>query len=322
MLHVFELIERGARSPDTTVLITGESGTGKELAAKAIHQKSDRREGNFVAVNCTAFQESLLESEFFGHKKGAFTGADSDKRGLLEWAGGGTIFLDEIGDMPLPLQAKLLRFLEDRTFRRVGDTRERRSDARIVSATNKAIKTMFKEGSFREDLYYRLSVYPIELPPLRARREDIEMLTERFLDELCEKFRKSPKRVSPEAMEALRAYAWPGNVRELRNVIERLLFMVDEREILPEHLPKEINPHGRAVTLERGFTDLPYASAKKRFNESYICQLLSRHDGVVSHSARHAGMDRANWRRLMRRYGINTENYRDFLTGKTDPSRA
>ncbi len=323
MQEVFELIRKGAtKSPDATILITGESGTGKELAAKAIHQKSPRHEGPFVPVNCTAFQESLLESEFFGHEKGAFTGADTAKPGLFEVARDGTVFLDEIGDMPLQLQAKLLRFLQNHKFYRVGGIRERYSNVRILAATNKNLLEVVKEKRLREDLYFRLNVFPITLPPLRKREEDIPLLAEHFLGELCAKLRLPPKTLSDEAASALGKYSWPGNVRELRNVVERLLIMVDAdaKEIRPSHLPEEIVPRPASSPPPSMLTNLPYTEAKQtfldRFNVNYICTMMERCEGIVSRAARTASMDRANWRRLMRRYDITTENFHD-----RDPSR-
>ena len=318
MLEVFDLIRKGATiSPDATILITGESGTGKELAAKAIHQKSPRCNGPFVPVNCTAFQENLLESEFFGHEKGAFTGADSAKPGLLEVARDGTVFLDEIGDMPLQLQAKLLRFLQNHKFYRVGGIRERHSNVRILAATNKDLKEVVKEKKLREDLYFRLNVFPIKLPPLRERHEDIPLLAEEFLEELCTKLRLPAKTLSEEAAVALCRYSWPGNVRELRNVVERLLIMLETeaKEIRPKHLPEEIVPRPASSPPPSVLTSLPYTEAKQtfldRFNVNYICHMMARCEGVVSQAARSASMDRANWRRLMRRYDITTDNYRE-----------
>jgi DNA-binding NtrC family response regulator len=313
MRQIFDLIARGAQSPDTTVMITGESGTGKELVAEEIHRKSPRKGNPFVPINCTAFPETLLESEFFGHKKGAFTGADKDKKGLFEVARGGTLFMDEVGDMPLSLQAKLLRFLENRTFRRLGGTRERHSDVRILAATNKNMKEMIKKGTFREDLFYRLDVFPIHLPPLCERPEDIPVLARHFLKVLTERYRIAPKQLSPAAAAALCHYPWPGNVRELRNVVERLLFMVDDQEIHPGNLPNEIRPRRVTPATSQAIPDLPYAEAKQafltRFNVTYVCQTMASCEGVVSQAARKAGMDRANWRRLMRHHGITSKNF-------------
>jgi DNA-binding NtrC family response regulator len=322
MLKVFDLIRKGAtKSPDATILIMGESGTGKELAAKAIHEKSPRHEGPFVPINCTAFQENLLESEFFGHEKGAFTGADIAKPGLFEVARDGTVFLDEIGDMPAQLQAKLLRFLQNHTFYRVGGIRERHSDVRILAATNQNLGELVKQQRFREDLFFRLNVFPVRLPPLRERQPDIPILARHFLDELCRKLRLPPKTLNEDAASALCQYSWPGNVRELRNVIERLLIMTDAdtAEIRAHHLPEEICPRAPGVRPPTSFSTMTYTDAKQvfltHFDTTYIAEALAQSEGIVSRAARRAGMDRANWRRLMRRHGITVENFRSFLPG-------
>ena len=206
---------------DATVLVTGESGTGKELVARAIHERSPRRERPMVKVNCGAVPDPLFESEFFGHVKGAFTGAVRDKPGRFELAEGGTLFLDEIGEVPLPMQAKLLRALQEREIERVGDTRSRKLNVRIIAATNRDLKREVAEGRFRQDLFYRLSVFPIDNPPLRERRDDLPLLAEHFLKSAAQRFHRRPPRITPAAVRALSAYDWPGNVRELQNVLER-----------------------------------------------------------------------------------------------------
>jgi transcriptional regulator with PAS, ATPase and Fis domain len=222
------------------VLIQGESGTGKELVAKAIHYESARAEKPFMAINCAAVPETLLESELMGHEKGAFTDAKNQKKGLFEMADGGTVFLDEIGDMPQGIQAKLLRVLEDRTFRRVGGTKDIHVDVRIISATNKDLLAAIKDKSFRNDLYYRLQVIPIFLTPLRERRSDILILVRYFIDQFNREFGKSVKDIAEEAQEFLLEYDWPGNVRELRNVIERAIILENEEIMQLEHLPREL----------------------------------------------------------------------------------
>jgi two-component system response regulator HydG len=222
---------------DATVLLQGESGTGKELAAQAIHEASRRAKGPFVAVDCSGLPETLIESELFGHEKGAFTGASARRAGLVEAAGGGTLFLDEAGDIPLPMQVKLLRLLETTTFRRVGGTELHKADFRLISATHQPLRSLVETGKFRQDLYFRLNTFPIRLPSLRDRREDIPLLVEALLS------RVSPSRelrVSPEAMDLLCAYDYPGNVRELRNLLERASLLCDGGELLPEHLADEI----------------------------------------------------------------------------------
>jgi len=225
MLEVYDLIHRVAASAATTVLIQGESGTGKDLVAKAIHFTSDRASKPFMNITCSALPETLLESELMGHEKGAFTDARERKRGLFEVADGGTVFLNEIGDMGIALQAKLLRFLEDKVFRRVGGSRDMQVNVRIIAATNRILDQAVREGSFREDPYYRLKVIPVEMPPLRERPEDIELLTAYFVDHFNEELRKSTRGFTAEAIEILKRYQWPGNVRELRNVVERAMIL-------------------------------------------------------------------------------------------------
>ena len=239
MLAVFKLIEQIART-DSTVLVTGESGTGKEWVARAIHFYSLRRERPFVALNCGALPENLLESELFGHMKGAFTGANANKKGLIEAAERGTLFLDEIGEMSMLMQVKLLRVLQERKFRRLGGVEELESAMRVIAATNQDLTKMVADGKFREDLFYRINVIPIHLPPLRERGEDIPLLAEYFLGKYREQMGKSISALSQESMELLEAYEWPGNIRELENVIERAVALEKSPAILPESLPEHI----------------------------------------------------------------------------------
>ncbi|WP_447974805.1 sigma-54-dependent transcriptional regulator [Nitrospira sp. Kam-Ns4a] len=239
MQQVLNLVEMVADS-HVTVLIVGESGTGKELVARAIHHKSARSGGPFITVNCGALPENLLESELFGYEKGAFTGAVMTKAGRFELADGGTLFLDEIGELSLKSQVDFLRVLETKEFRRLGGTKVVKVDARIIAATNRNLEAAVKEGTFREDLYYRLNVIPIKLPPLRDRADDIPLMVERFLTEFAAQHQRPRQEVSPEAMRLFRLYAWPGNIRQLRNVIERLVVTVPEPTIRPHHLPEEI----------------------------------------------------------------------------------
>ena len=222
------------------VLITGENGTGKELVARQLHVQSRRASQPFVEVNCAAIPEELIESELFGHEKGAFTGAIAQKRGKFELADCGTIFLDEIADMSLRTQAKILRILQEHKFERVGGTETIEVDVRVIAATNKSLEKAIQQGSFREDLYYRLNVIPFNVPPLRERREDVPALVRAFVEEFCRESGARPKEVSQRALAALQAYHWPGNVRELRNVIERLVLLTPEPRIRPEDLPKEL----------------------------------------------------------------------------------
>lgn len=240
MGNVLEMMNKVAKSEASTVLIQGESGTGKELVAKWIHYASNRAEKPFVAINCAAVPATLLESELFGHEKGSFTDAKATKKGLFELADGGTVFLDEIGDMEVGMQAKLLRFLEDRNFRRIGGTKGISVDVRIISATNKDLLKAIEEKNFRNDLYYRLQVIPIYLPPLRERKEDILSLAQHFIDVYNRDFNKAVKGISSMAEKLLVDYGWPGNVRELKNVIERAIILGNEDMLLLEHLPLEI----------------------------------------------------------------------------------
>ena len=240
MLKVYSVIRKVAETP-TNILILGESGTGKELVARAIHENSQRKNMPFAVINCGGMPESLLESELFGYVKGAFTGAYGDKSGLFEIARGGTIFLDEIGDLPPLLQVKLLRVVQEKTFRRVGGTEEKKVDVRIISATNKNLEEKVKDGSFREDLYFRLNVIPINIPPLRERKEDIPILTRHFIEKCSRELGKEVKTISSYAMELLMKYPFPGNVRELDNIIERSVAMETSNIILPENLHMSVN---------------------------------------------------------------------------------
>lgn len=239
MQRVYGLVEMVADS-DVTVLLTGESGTGKELVARAIHHKSPRADGPFITLNCGALPDNLFESELFGYEKGAFTGALGTKAGRFELAHGGTLLLDEVGELSLKSQVDFLRVLETKEFRRLGGTKVVKVDARIIAATNRNLAEAVKQGDFREDLFYRLNVVPIKLPPLRERGDDIPLLVETFLPEFCAQHQRAPKEVSREAMRLLRLYAWPGNIRQLRNLLERLVVTLREDIIQPQHLPEEI----------------------------------------------------------------------------------
>lgn len=239
MHEIYNLIEMVASS-DAAVLLMGESGTGKELAANAIHQKSFRANGPFVSVNCGALPENLLESELFGYERGAYTGAMNTKVGRFELADGGTLFLDEVGELSLKSQVDFLRVLETKEFRRLGGTKLIKVDTRIIAATNRNLEEAVKEERFREDLYYRLNVVPLKLPPLRDRADDVALLAEQFLREFTARHQREPKEISRDAMRLLRLYSWPGNIRQLRNVIERCVVTVREKVIRPEHLPEEV----------------------------------------------------------------------------------
>jgi two-component system response regulator HydG len=294
---VFALTEKVADS-DAAVLLLGESGTGKELVARAIHFSGKRKNRNFVAVNCSALPDTLLESELFGHAKGAFTGAVENKQGLFEYADGGTLFLDEIADTSPSVQAKLLRVIEDKKIRKLGDNKEISVDARIITATSRNLRKLIDENAFREDLFYRIHVFPLNIPPLRDRKEDIPLLVERFL--------KQRKRMQQSALDLLIGYDWPGNVRELENIIERLVVFANSDTLAADDLPAELKSIGRK---NMDFS-LSYHDAKKSvlddFNNSFISGTLKQTDGNVTKTAEKLGMDRANLQRLMRKYGINS----------------
>ncbi len=289
MRQVFDLIRRVADS-QTNVLITGESGTGKELAAKAIHFNSDRRSGPFVPVNCAAIPEALLESELFGHLKGSFTDAKGDKRGLFEEAHGGTLFLDEISELPVMLQAKLLRAIQEKEIRRVGSTKAVAVDVRIIAATNLSLTDEVKAKRFREDLYYRLNVIEIRMPPLRERREDIPLLVDAFLKKCAEANRKAVKGIGESALALLMDYPWPGNVRELENVIERAVTLARGERVLPEDLPPAV--HGsrgdKKVIDDAADRTLPLEEVEKE----YILRILDKTGGNKYQAAQLLGIDR------------------------------
>jgi len=299
MREVFDLIRRVADSP-TNVLITGESGTGKELVAKAIHYNSERRDAPFVPVNCAAIPEALLESELFGHMRGAFTDAKADKRGLFEEAQKGTLFLDEISELPLMLQAKLLRAIQEREIRRVGATRSVPVDVRIIAATNLTLTEEVKAKRFREDLYYRLNVIEIRLPPLRERREDIPLLVETFLRRSAEASHKELRGMSESALALLVDYAWPGNVRELENVIERAVTLARGEKIVSEDLPPAIQGArgDRKVLDEAAERILPLQDVEKE----YILRILEKTGGNKYQAAQTLGIDRKTLYRKLARY--------------------
>jgi DNA-binding NtrC family response regulator len=295
MENVLDLAHTVARV-DTTVLITGESGVGKELLARYVHDESPRADGPFIAVNCGALPETLLESELFGHVRGAFTGADSDKKGLFEAANGGTIFLDEVGETSQATQVKLLRVLQEREVRAVGSTEPRTTTARIVAATNRDLETMVSREQFRKDLYYRLKVVSIEVPPLRARGEDVLPLAREFIATACQSYSLVQRTLSPEAIDALTSYSWPGNVRELQNAIERAVVLTgDQSKISVDSLPTEIRSPGSRTNGVSFSEVLPMADLERR----YVLQVLDRFDGNRTHTAKALGIG-ANtlWRKL------------------------
>ena len=288
------------------VLVVGESGTGKELIARVVHKLSDRSDQPFVPVNCGALPENLFESELFGHERGAFTGAVKTKPGLLEFANQGTFFFDEIGDMSQPLQVKLLRMLEDRKIRRVGGQKEISIDVRIICATNKELEKEVANGSFREDLYYRLNTMQILIPPLRERRDDIIPLLEHYLGGLCEKENKPLKSFSPEAKELLKAYPWPGNVRELQNMIGRAYYLCSSKVIQKDDLPKYIS--NELTIVSSNILNLQYKDAKDQtiseFESEYLSHHLKKNKGNISKTALECGLDRRSLHRLIAKYNI------------------
>ncbi|MEN6561332.1 MAG: sigma-54-dependent Fis family transcriptional regulator [Acidobacteriota bacterium] len=301
--RVRAMIEK-VRDTDAPVFIAGESGTGKELAAKILHETGCRRTGPFVAVNCAAIPEALLESELFGHARGSFTGAFRDKTGLVEEASGGTFFLDEIGDLPLALQSKLLRVLEEKTVRRVGETRPRAVDVRFVSATNKDLEAEVERGRFRQDLFYRLKIIAIDLPPLRERPDDAHLLLNHFLDEFARSMRRPRPFVSPVALEMLLRYPWPGNVRELQNEVQRLLVLAGGGPlILEEHLSPKINPAGETHSN----ASRRLAEARADFERRFLREALVRCRYHRTRTAAEVGLTRQGLFKLLKKHGIEAK---------------
>ena len=323
MQEIFELIERVAKT-SSTVLIRGESGTGKELIAKAIHFSSPRSERRFLSINCGAMPENLLESELFGHQRGAFTGAVRDKRGLFQEADGGTLFLDEIGETTPPMQVKLLRALQDRTVRPVGGNQEIPVDVRIIAATNRDLDEAISEGSFREDLFYRINVIPLGLPPLRQRREDIPLLVEYFVKKYSERLGIEPRRISMEALRVLETYDWPGNVRELENMIERALALgtadVITRHDLPASLRQKVGDAAPTPTIALPGSGLDLEEHLDSIRRDLMEQALGRCDGVQTQAAELLQMSFRSFRYYAKKLGLTgggTED--DPPTGPTQP---
>jgi DNA-binding NtrC family response regulator len=306
-----KLLEKVARVAirDTSVLLTGESGTGKELVAQAIHYNSPRKENRFVAINCGALPESILESELFGYKKGAFTGAAENRQGLLEAADGGTLFLDEVGNLPMNVQKTLLRFLQEQEFLRIGETRPTKVDVRIISATNSDLLAEVRSGSFREDLYYRLNVVNLHLPPLRERREDIPLLAAHFIRQQNEKFGTGIKGLSPEAHRAAEGFFWPGNIRQLRNVIEASMAMENGDYISLPVLSQFIEVAAEGEDdLEEG-AEKDYSAALADFETRYLKELLRKTQGNIEAAAREAGMNMATIYRKLKKYDLRKEEF-------------
>lgn len=300
MKEVKDLLYKVARSPASTVLLSGESGTGKDVAAKIIHYNSDRAHQPLMNITCSALHETLLESELFGHERGAFTDAKERKKGLLEQANGGTVFLDEIGEMVPALQAKLLRFLEEKCFKRVGGTEDIKVDVRIIAATNRNLEEAVKRGQFREDLFYRLSVVPITLPPLRERANDVPLLLKHFIDLFNKEFRKDVRGVSAQAMKVIESYGWPGNVRELKNVIERAVLLSDGPVLTPEDFSMLNTKSNGAEVMQ-----LPASGVNfEQLELSLVTQALERCKGNQTHAAALLGMNRDQIRYRIKKFGL------------------
>jgi DNA-binding NtrC family response regulator len=299
MQNVKSLLERVAASPASTVLLTGETGTGKDLAAKAIHYNSDRAAKPFVNITASALPEQLLESELFGHERGAFTDARQQKRGLIETADGGTLFLDEIGEMTPALQAKLLRFLEEKAFKRVGGLTDIRVDARVIAATNRNLEEEVKASKFREDLFYRLQVMPIALPPLRERRGDVPLLASYFVDAYNREFKRRIRGLTPAAVAVMEKHAWPGNIRELRNTIERAMLLATHEWIEPDDLQL-----ARPSTVTAQFRLPPEGVDMEEVERQLLVQAMERSHGNQSQAAQLLGLNRDQVRYRIEKFGL------------------
>jgi DNA-binding NtrC family response regulator len=311
MQKIFDTI-RLISTTDVTVLLTGESGTGKDMAARAIHRLSHRRNAPFIAVNCPNLPESILESELFGYLKGAFTHAVQDKKGLLREAQGGTIYFDEVGDISLTLQTKLLRMLHEKEIRPLGATKNIKVDVRIIASTNQDLPAKIKDNLFREDLFYRLNVMSLHMPPLRKRLEDIPILTEHFLRRFCTEFRREARTIPADVMRQLINYPWRGNVRELGNVISRLVLLSSDTEIRADDLGPDFAAP-RACSMTPDLKRLHYKEAKQcmleRFHQEYLTSLLSLTGGNVTRAAKDCGLERQALQQIMRRYGVKSKHF-------------
>jgi DNA-binding NtrC family response regulator len=314
MLEVYRLLEQAA-GLDITVLLGGETGTGKELAARAIHYHSARKARRFVPVNCGALPPDLVESELFGHARGAFTGAAGAKAGLFEEAEGGTLFLDEVGELPLATQVKLNRALQEREIRRVGSNEAVRVDARIIAASHRDLRAEVAAGRFREDLFYRLHVFPIRLPALRERMEDVPLLAAHFLEKHARAFRREVAGLEADALEALAACAWPGNVRELENAVERAVAVAQGPRVTRGDLPPELTAGEAVAPPGSSMTALPYRDAvdqvRERFSRDYLVALMREFKGNVTKASERAGMERETLHRLLKKHGVRSYDFRE-----------
>ncbi len=308
MLALLEQVKKIAPL-DITVLIQGESGVGKELFAKAIHRLSPRKDKPFIPINCANISKDIMEAEFFGYKKGAFTGASEDRKGIIEMADGGTLFLDEVGEMPLDIQGKFLRFLQSKEIRRIGSNKVIYVDVRIITATNKDLKQLIKEGKFREDLYYRIANFTIKIPPLRERKDDIPLLANYFVEKFNKLYGSNIKGISIDAMKLLLNYNWEGNVRQLENVIQRACILADGDIIEPSHLDMEI-----VLSSKEEDFPLVYSEAKKiyteKFMRKYLKTILSITKGNITQASKLAGIERQSLQKLLKKYGIDAEEFR------------
>jgi DNA-binding NtrC family response regulator len=309
MARVYSLIEKVAQT-DVSVLITGESGTGKEVVAREIHARGRARSGQFVAVNCAAMPEELIESEMFGHEKGAFTGAASQRIGKFEAANKGTLFLDEIGDMSASTQAKVLRVLEEKKFQRLGSNELRSSDARVISATNKRLEEQVRQNKFREDLYYRLCVVTVDIPPLRERKSDIPALAHFFAQRYASAYKAHPITISGEALKKMLEYDWPGNVRQLRNFLERAVVLAEGEEVTPDEFPPEMSrgtaepqavPDSDSISVS---PDIGFKEAKREFERKYIERILNQSSGNITRAAAQLGMHRQSLQHKIKELGL------------------
>ncbi len=304
MQEIFEQVKNVA-AEDTTVLVTGENGTGKELIASALHHHSQRVNKPLIVADCGAMAENLIESELFGHEKGAFTGAVKRTKGKIERAHGGTLFIDEVGEMSQKLQVKLLRFLQNRTFERVGGEEVLQADVRIIAATNKDLEKAKEERQFRDDLFFRLNVFPIHLPPLRERREDIPLLTEYIISNVSKKLNKKIKKISTSTLEILMTYDFPGNVRELENIVERALILEKGDSLSVKSLPANLGQTKNQS--DENLSDFAFKDAKNKFEKNYVQEVFQKANGNISQAAKMAGMDRTNFRQKMDKYGIRKQ---------------
>jgi two-component system nitrogen regulation response regulator NtrX len=304
---VLQQVEKVAPT-NATVLITGDNGTGKELVAHLVHRKSPRKDARFVQINCAAIPEELIESELFGHEKGAFTGAVSRREGKFELADGGTILLDEIGDMSPTVQAKVLRVLEEGVFERVGGSQPLAGDVRVMAATNKDLQAAVKRGEFREDLFFRLNVVPVHVPPLRERRDDIPLLVEHFLELYCLREERPPVDIAPEAIALLQRHEWPGNVRELRNTLERMAILSDTGRISPEDVPFTAGPAAALRADAPTFLDAPtYEQFKDLAEREYLERQLARNEWNVAQTAKVLQMPRSNLYKKIEKHGLTRD---------------